>query len=287
MAGHNIINNRCLKDAIVTCLVDALSGVFIGFACFAIIGHIANLQGLSVEDFQSSGFNLAFIVYPDFLASLPLPQLWLVLTFVTLMALAIDTLVPGIDIIVTALGDQFPLLRRRRWCTISVVLSTVLLFALLYISQGGIYVLTLVDWFAYFPALALYAFLECIVLGWCYGTKRLEEDVSMLWGEKIPGFMHVCIRIVCPVLILVIIAYSGYSYRPPKYGDYIFPAWANVVGWMISLVAVLPFPAVFIWIVVNTRGTSVKEVFSKNKQQPTRKCAFYTRRMNNVLLNFV
>ncbi|XP_046582923.1 sodium- and chloride-dependent GABA transporter 1-like isoform X2 [Haliotis rubra] len=263
LAGHNVISNRCLKDAIVTCLVDALTCVFVGFACFSIIGHIAHLRGLSVEHFQSSGFNLAFIVYPDFLSSLPLPQLWLVLTFVTLMSLAIDTLVPQIDIIVAALGDQFPLLRRRRRFTLCAVLSTVLLFGLVYVSQGGIYVLTLVDWFSYFPALALYALLECVVVGWCYGTKRLEEDVSMLWGEKIPGFMHVCIRIVCPVLILVIIAYSGYSYRSPKYGNYIFPAWANVVGWMISLVAVLPFPIVFTWTVVTKRGTSVKEKIQK------------------------
>ncbi|XP_067649395.1 sodium- and chloride-dependent GABA transporter 1-like [Haliotis asinina] len=263
MAGHNVMNNRCLKDAIVTCLLDALTCVFVGFASFSIIGHVAHLRGLSMEDFHSSGHNLAFVVYPDFLTSLPLPQLWLVLTFVMLMSLAIDTLVPGIEVIVAALGDQFPQLRKRRWCTICVVLSTVLLFALLYICQGGIYVLTLVDWFAYFPALALYALLECVVVGWCYGTKTLEEDVSMIWGEKIPGFMHACIRIVCPVLILVIIAYSGYSYRPPKYGDYIFPAWANVVGWMISLVAVLPFPVVFIWTVVTTRGNSLKEKLQK------------------------
>ncbi|XP_071102920.1 sodium-dependent dopamine transporter-like [Haliotis cracherodii] len=263
MAGHNVINNRCLKDAVVTCMADALTGVFVGFACFSIIGHIAHLRGLSMEDFESSGFNLAFIVYPDFLASLPLPQLWLVLTFVTLMALAIDTLVPGIEMIVTALEDQFPLLRRRRWFTLCVVLSTVFLAGLFYISEGGIYVLTLVDWFAYFPAIALYALLECIVIGWCYGTKKLEEDVSMIWGEKIPVFMHLCIRFVCPLLILVIFGHAVYSYRPPKYGDYIFPAWANVVGWMISLASILPFPIIFIWTVVTTPGTSFKEKLQK------------------------
>lgn len=40
--------------------------------------------------------------------------------------------------------------------------------------QGGIYVITLVDWYATFPSLALFATMECIAISWCYGTSRPE-----------------------------------------------------------------------------------------------------------------
>lgn len=40
-----------------------------------------------------SGFDLAFIVYPEIVSALPLSQLWSVLTFCTLLSLAIDTMV--------------------------------------------------------------------------------------------------------------------------------------------------------------------------------------------------
>ncbi|XP_046572916.1 sodium- and chloride-dependent glycine transporter 1-like [Haliotis rubra] len=262
MSGHNKKHNNCLRDAVVCSLVDALSGVFIGFAFFSIIGHVAHLRGVEVDAFASSGFNLAFIVYPEVLAYLPLPQLWSVLTFLTLMSLAVDTMVPGIDIIIASLEDQFPRWTKRRWLTILAVLLIMFLFGFLYITQGGLYVITLVDWFAYFPALALYALLECIGVGWCYGIRKLQEDVRTMWGKNTPPIISAAIKYVCPLLIMVIFGHSVYSYRPPKYGTYIFPAWANVVGWMISLVSVLPFPIIFIWTVVTTSGSSLKEKLS-------------------------
>ncbi|XP_067648993.1 sodium- and chloride-dependent glycine transporter 1-like [Haliotis asinina] len=259
MSGHNKKNNNCLRDAVVCSLFDALSGIFIGFAFFSIIGHVAHLRGVDVDAFASSGFNLAFIVYPEVLAYLPLSQLWSVLTFLTLMSLAVDTMVPMIDIIIASLEDQFPRWTKHRWLTILTLLLIMFLFDFLYITQGGIYVITLVDWFAYFPALALYALLECIGVGWCYGIRKLQGDVHAMWGKNTPPIVSAAIKYVCPLLIMVIIVYSCYSYRPPMYGDYVFPTWANVVGWMISLVAVLPFPVVFIWTVVTTKGFSLKE----------------------------
>ncbi|XP_046581655.1 sodium- and chloride-dependent GABA transporter 1-like [Haliotis rubra] len=255
LSSHSNFRNNCFRDAVVVCIGDMLVTLLIGFAFFAIIGHVSYQRGLPVEEFESSGFNLAFIIFPQVLNYLPLPQLWSALTFLTLLTLELDTLVPPIENVVAALRDRFPHLSQRRWLVIAVLLTTNFSFGLNYITQvtgtvkirGGIYVLTLVDWFAYFPSNVLFSTLECVVVGWCYGTARLQDDIKLMWGKAIPLAMVISIKFVCPILLVCVFCYSLYSYRPPKYGDYDYPPWATGIGWMVSLASILPFPAVFVW----------------------------------------
>ncbi|XP_067649486.1 sodium-dependent dopamine transporter-like isoform X2 [Haliotis asinina] len=264
MSGHNRKDNNCFRDAVIICLIDSLTNVFFGFAFFCVLGHVAYQRGVTVEAFQSSGLDLAFIVYPEVISALPLPQLWSVMTFFTLMLLAIDSMAPTVEIIIAALEDVFPRLMKRRWLIIGPVVLSLFLFGLIYISEGGIYAVTLMDWYAYFPSTAVFGILECIAVGWCYGTKRLQEDVHTMWGKKIPLVMVIGYKILCPLFLIVICCYSFYSYRPPKYGDYIYPTWATAIGWLISFSSLLPLPAVFIWAVYNTPGATMKQKLKKS-----------------------
>ena len=43
------------RDAIIITVADALTAVYIGFAFFAVMGHVAYLRGVTVDAFQSSG----------------------------------------------------------------------------------------------------------------------------------------------------------------------------------------------------------------------------------------
>ncbi|XP_067670400.1 sodium-dependent noradrenaline transporter-like [Haliotis asinina] len=266
MSGRNRMDNNCLKNAVLLCLVDSLTAVVTGFAFFTIVGHVAYMRGVRVDALESSGYNLAFIVYPEMLASLPFPQSWSVLTFATLMMLGIDTMVPGTEGIAAALEDLFTQwFKKRLFFTCAVLLST-LLFALIYVSQGGIYVVTLVDWYAYFPSTALIAMLECIVVGWFYGTERLQTIVIGMWRQRVPLFMVISLKFVCPVLLLVTFSYSLYSYRPPKYDDYIYPTWAAGVGWMISLASILPIPIMCLWTIGNRNESTLKEKIKRSME---------------------
>ncbi|XP_067649480.1 sodium- and chloride-dependent GABA transporter 3-like isoform X2 [Haliotis asinina] len=264
MSGHNRKDNNCFRDAIIICMMDSLTNVFFGFAFFSVVGHVAFQRGVTVEEFQSSGYDLAFIVYPEVISALPLPQLWSVMTFLTFMLLAIDSVAPCVELTITGLEDMYPKLMKRRWLITGAVLLSLFLFGLIYISQGGIYVVTLMDWYAYFPSTAVFGILECIAVGWCYGTKRLQEDIRTMWRKTIPGAMVVSFKFVCPLFLVVICCYSFYSYRPPKYGDYIYPTWATAVGWLISCSSLLPFPIVFIWTVYKTQGATMKEKLKKS-----------------------
>ncbi|XP_067648981.1 sodium- and chloride-dependent GABA transporter 3-like [Haliotis asinina] len=264
MAGHNKHNNNCLRDALILGTAVALTSIYIGFAFFAIMGHVAHLRGVTVDSFQYSGYNLGFIAYPEAVASLPLPQLWSVLTFVNLMTLGFDSLLPCYEIAVTALSDQFPSLSRRRWVIILMVLVPCFLLGLLYMTQGGMYMLTLVDWYAFFPSVAVFGMLECIVVSWIFGTHRLQRVITLMCGKTIPRVLTFSLKFISPGLLLIIFCYSLYSYRPPNYGDYIYPTWATGFGWMISFGSILPLPIVFIWTVFKTDGNTIRDKLKKS-----------------------
>ncbi|XP_067649872.1 sodium- and chloride-dependent glycine transporter 1-like [Haliotis asinina] len=264
MAGHNKLDNNCFRDAVTLVVATALTSVYGGFAFFAIMGHVAHVRGVTVDTFQYSGYNLGFIAYPETVAALPFPQLWSVLTFLMLITLGIDSLLPCYEIAITALADQFPSLSRRRLLVIVMVLVPCFFLGLLYVTQGGIYMLTLVDWYAFFPSIAVFGMLECFVVSWIYGTQRMEKFIKLMSGKTVPKLLIFSLKFISPALLLIIFCYSLYSYRPPKYGDYIYPSWATGFGWMISIGSLLPLPVVFIWTVYKTDGNSIREKLKKS-----------------------
>ena len=58
-----------------------------------------------------------------------------------------------------------------------------------------------------------------------------------------------------PILLSCVLVATMLGYQPAKEGDYMFPAWANGLGWGVaisSLVAVLPRSCIEIWSVVKS-----------------------------------
>ncbi len=80
--------------------------------------------------------------------------------------------------------------------------------------------------------------------------------------QTLPDFLSLSFSL----LEQIVFSYSLYSYRPPKYGDYIYPEWATAIGWMISLASIIPIPVIFIWTVYTTEGATIREVCSSSIQ---------------------
>ena len=62
-------------------------------------------------------------------------------------------------------------------------------------------------------------------------------------------------KVSTPFLLTCVLVSTLVDYHPVKEGDYIFPAWANGVGWCIaisSLIAVLPLSLLEVWRAVKT-----------------------------------
>lgn len=52
-----------------------------------------------------------------------------------------------------------------------------------------------------------------------------------------------------------IIGYGLYDYRPLEYEGYVYPTWANVLGWTIAGSSIAMIPAVAIYQIIITPGT--------------------------------
>ncbi|XP_046542830.1 sodium- and chloride-dependent glycine transporter 2-like [Haliotis rubra] len=242
ISSHNQRSSNCCRVAMVLCIVDPLITIFCGLSIFTVLGHMAHVTGSKMDNFQSSGLNLAFSVLPEAVTYLPLSQLWSVLVFMTMMTLGLDTTVPSLEITQETIADQFPSLAKRRWLLLPIVFLPCFLLALPYTTQAGVYVLTLVDWYASVPPVMLFGVVECIVLAWVFGVHRLDKCTEEMYGQRIPKWLAFLMKYITPGLLVIIFGYAFYEYRPPKYGTYFYPEWATAIGWLISAFMIVPTP---------------------------------------------
>ena len=54
--------------------------------------------------------------------------------------------------------------------------------------------------------------------------------------------------------------FSWINYKGSSYDDYIFPAWANVLGWCITFSSVVCVPIVAIWKIFHEEGSLFSRV---------------------------
>ncbi len=60
----------------------------------------------------------------------------------------------------------------------------------------------------------------------------------------------------------VILAYSWSSHEPLTKGDYVYPEWADAIGWIIAMVAILAVPVAAIYQIVEKVFFDFKDISS-------------------------
>ncbi|KAH9489858.1 Sodium- and chloride-dependent creatine transporter 1 [Bulinus truncatus] len=228
MASYNKFQNNCLRDSVILTFLCEGTSVFAGFAIFTVLGHMAYNLNLPVANFSATGAGLAFVVYPEAVAYLPVPQLWGVLFFLMLFTVALDSQFVYVEIVLTGLHDMWPKFTTRWSVVVKVVYSSFqFLIALPFASRGGMYLFQLVDWYiAAFAAVAI-GLLECVIVAWIYDSiifKSLQVLISI------------------PLKILLVT--SLMSYEAPTYEGYLYSDGAVAFGWVIAVIWFLPVPLV-------------------------------------------
>uniref|UniRef100_A0A2K6C713 Transporter n=1 Tax=Macaca nemestrina TaxID=9545 RepID=A0A2K6C713_MACNE len=194
-----------------------------------------------------SGPGLIFIIYPEAIATLPLSSAWAVVFFIMLLTLGIDSAMGGMESVITGLIDEFQLLHRHRELfTLFIVLATFLL-SLFCVTNGGIYVFTLLDHFAAGTSILFGVLIEAIGVAWFYGVGQFSDDIQQMTGQRPSLYWRLCWKLVSPCFLLFVVVVSIVTFRPPHYGAYIFPDWANALGWVIatSSMAMVPIYAAY------------------------------------------
>ena len=68
-------------------MVNTCTCLTAGVLVFSILGHMAHLQGATVEDVARSGPGLVFLTYPELVLSLPGSFIWAILFFAMLLVI--------------------------------------------------------------------------------------------------------------------------------------------------------------------------------------------------------
>jgi solute carrier family 6 amino acid transporter-like protein 5/7/9/14 len=258
LASYNKFKNNVFRDAIMVGCGNCMTSFFAGFVIFGIIGFMAHELGVPVEEVAAQGAGLAFIAYPEAVSRMPISPLWSILFFMMLLSLGFGTQFSTVETVVTVLLDRFPNLRgkNRRWCTLGVCLF-MFCCGLSMVTNGGIYILQLVDNHSATYSALILGCLEVSVMAWIYGVDKFLEDLRFMLGfYPYPRlFWKWSWKISSPVIVILILNFTIKDYQGNKYDDYHYPDWANTVGWCITFSSVVCIPIVGLFKIARAEGS--------------------------------
>lgn len=270
LASYNRFHNNCFRDTLFICFGNCGTSFFAGFVIFSIVGFMAHKLGVAVSDVAAQGAGLAFVAYPEAVTHLPLPPLWAFLFFFMLMTLGMGTQFTLIETVVTTIVDTWPEKLRHRKPLVLLVCCIVLFFAgLIICTNGGMYVLQLMDNYCASYSALMIGLAEVIVIAWIYGVDRFIEDIKvMLKHYPFPRqYWRFVWKYLVPVLILFILVFSFIATPPTEYGSYVYPPWATGLGYLLSFASACAIPGVAAFKVYQAKGPIMTRI--KTLMQPT------------------
>ncbi|XP_006024503.1 sodium- and chloride-dependent neutral and basic amino acid transporter B(0+) [Alligator sinensis] len=258
LSSYNKFHNNCYSDAIFVCVTNCLTSVFAGFAIFSILGHMAFRAQRPVSEVVDSGFDLAFVAYPEALSQLPVAPLWSFLFFFMLLLLGLDSQFATIETLTTTVQDACPKVMKKLRIPITLGVCVILfLLGLVCVTQAGIYWVNLVDHYCAGWGILIAAVLEIIGIIWIYGGNRFIQDVEMMIGKKSFLFWlwwRACWFVITPLVLSAILVWSVVTFSAPTYGMVKYPAWGNAVGWCMIAFCIIWIPIFAVIKVAKARG---------------------------------
>ena len=134
-ASYNRFHNNVYRDALLTSAVNSATSFLAGFVIFSVLGYMANKNQMEVKDVAAEGPGLVFIVYPEALATFPGAPFFSVLFFLMLLTLGLDSSFGGSEAIITALSDEYPIIKRNREIFVACLFSLYFLVGLASCTQ--------------------------------------------------------------------------------------------------------------------------------------------------------
>ncbi|MBD3347634.1 MAG: sodium-dependent transporter [Candidatus Eisenbacteria bacterium] len=213
------------NNAFITSFADAGFAFFAGFSVFSVLGYLAQTQGVPIDEVVRGGPGLAFVIYPTAMGLMPLAPLVSVMFFVTLLTLGIDSAFSIVEGAVAGLRDKWHISQQRAALYFSIF---GFLVGIIFTTGAGLYWLDIVDRWMNDYGLVVIGLLECIAIGWFYGTGKLKAYINEVSDFKIGIWWDIFIKWVTPLALGWAIVMSIVQDFTRPYGDY--PAWALIVG---------------------------------------------------------
>lgn len=221
-----------------------------GFVIFSVLGYMAFTSGQKIEDVATEGPGLVFDVYPAAIATMPYSTFWALIFFMMLLTLGLDSSFGGSEAIITALSDEFPKIKRNREVFIACLFTLYFVVGLASCTQGGFYFFQLLDKYAAGYSILIAVLFETLAVSWIYGVDRFSADIKDMIGFSPGKYWTYCWKYAAPLFLIFIIVFGLINYEPLSHGDYVYPSWANALGWFIALSSMSMIPLMAIYKVI-------------------------------------
>ncbi|CAL8100043.1 unnamed protein product [Orchesella dallaii] len=179
---------------------------------------------------------LGLVKYPQAIAKFGwAPQLFAVLFFLMLFTLGIGSATSLAGGIITIICDQFR--DWKRWLVTLVVCVIGCSVGLLYLTEGGMLMLDLIDHYGSGFIIYVMVILECGGICYVYGLSNLCHDIEFMLQRKVGVYWRLCWGFIIPVGLLANLLY--YLISEPEYqsGPIPYPKIATICGWLLTAFA--------------------------------------------------
>ncbi|KAI0226901.1 Sodium- and chloride-dependent taurine transporter [Lamellibrachia satsuma] len=262
LGSYNKFKHDSYRDSMIFAATNSCTSILAGFVIFSVLGFMAHEQGVEVSAVAESGPGLAFIAYPKAVSQLPAAPIWSILFFFMLILLGLDSQFVGVEGFVTACVDAFPILQSTKNRHIFLVCTCIANFCvgLTMVTNGGMYVFQLMDYYSGSRIVMLIACCECMAIAWTYGLNRFYDNVEMMLGYRPNPYMWICWLVISPcfcmvIFLMSIVEYSELDYSRPSF-TYKYPGWAVSLGWGLagSSAICIPFVAIYNTFALRSKG---------------------------------
>jgi len=240
-SSYNDFKHNVYRDALIISFTDTFTSLLAGFTIFSVLGNLANELNVPIETVIKSGQGLAFISYPTAIAKFDyVPQLFAVLFFLMLFTLGLGSATGLISAVIAIIADNKP--DWNRTYVAGFVCLCGFLIGLVYITPGGGFILTLVDFYGGGFMIFALAVLEVVAISYVYGMRRVLEDVKFMLDIKLRIYWKFCWGYLIPISLTFFFVYFIIVMEPLTYGDLAFPDMALNAGWIIMGFALAQVP---------------------------------------------
>ncbi|XP_035709046.1 sodium-dependent dopamine transporter [Folsomia candida] len=260
-ASYNKFHNNVYKDAILTSCINSITSFIAGFVVFSVLGYMSHQSQKPIDEVAKEGPGLVFVVYPEAIATMPGSTFWALCFFMMLLTLGLDSSFGGSEAIITALSDEFPIIGAHREIFVLCLFTLYFIVGLASCSQGGFYFFSLLERYAAGFSILFAVFFEAIAVSWIYGTDRFCSDIQEMIGTYPGIYWRVCWKYVAPIFILFIIVFGLVIVNEPlQIHEYVYPQWANVLGWGITCSSIAWIPGMALYKLAVTKGTFMERL---------------------------
>lgn len=197
---------------------------------------------------------------------MPGAQVWAVLFFFMMIILGLGSTFAGVQLVTTTIIDKWPHLRERQWLVIFGVCMTGFACGIPMTCHGGIFLFTLLEYHTASWAIFLIGFGVIVSLSWVYGienTLGMVSEMGMKLWTVVKYYWRATWVVITPIYVLAIFAFVMTGIEPTSFGDYKFPLWADILGWLFGASTLVPF--VIFAVIEVVKAENFMDVFRPTK----------------------